>query len=182
MVSSSELLTNPAYLSSVLAMLNANNTETIKQGEKLLKPAQKQPLFVVSLLNQLNESPVPEIRHHAALLLKKSLSKHYKKIGAQNQNALKVELLNIMKREGVKSVAISLAGCVAKLAEAIFSIGPTWPELFIAIVELSQSSQESHRELNFSLLEQLVESIPEPLKPHTTTIVQMLLRGYEDSN
>ena len=152
---SSELISNPAYLSSVLAMLNANNTDTIKQGEKLLKPAQKQPLFLVSLLNQLKESPVPEIRHHAALLLKKSLMKHYKKLTVQNQNALKTEVINIMKRETVKSVSISIAGCVAKLAEAIFSLGPAWPELFALIVELSQSPQDMHRELNFSLLEQV---------------------------
>lgn len=154
-MSASDLISNPVHLSSVLHMLSANDTESIKEGEKRLKAAQKQPMFLISLLNQLKESPVPEIRHHAALLLKKSFAKSYKKIGSTNQAILKADLLNVMKRETEKTIAVSIAGCVAKLAEAIFSIGPDWPDLFAVIVELSQSSVDAHRELNFSLLEQV---------------------------
>ena len=150
-----DLIDHPANLSNVLNMLSANNTETIRNAEKLLKPALKQPAFLLSLLTQMRESPVPEIRQHAALLMKKKLPALFKKLNLTHQQQLKSQILNVMKSENVKSVSVSVAGCVAMTAKSAFSVGSDWPELFQTVMALSQSPLEAQRCLNYSLLEQV---------------------------
>ena len=49
----------PDQLSQILAMLGANDTETIKKGEKFLKPFLKQPMSVEHVLKQLELNTEP---------------------------------------------------------------------------------------------------------------------------
>lgn len=136
-------------------MLSANSTETIRNGEKMLKPALKNPQFLLSLMTQLRESPVPEIRHHAALLMKKKLYANFKKLTDNNKHYLKVQLLACIRSETIKATSVSIAGCLAMLAKASFSIGVQWPELFATITEFASSPLEPLRSLNYSILEQV---------------------------
>lgn len=140
-----DLSSNPAALSQVLSMLSANDTATIRQGEKILKQYMKNPNSLFALLNQIRGSPEPTIRHHAALLIKKKMEKHFPKLDAANQVALQTEVLNIMKAEPIKVVSIAIAGSVSTLAGVIFSSGAQWPELFGLLMELSQSPTENLR-------------------------------------
>jgi hypothetical protein len=70
------LSNDPAALTNVLNMLSANDTATIKEGEKLLKPFLKTPNCIPSLINQLKTVHSPSVRHHAALLLKKKVARN----------------------------------------------------------------------------------------------------------
>jgi len=67
------LSNDPNSLTNVLKMLSANDTATIKEGERLLKPFLKNPPCIASLLNQLTTVVDISVRHHAALLLKKKV-------------------------------------------------------------------------------------------------------------
>lgn len=175
-----DLISDPNALSNVLNLLSANDTNSVKQGEKLLKTASKKPQFLLSLLNQVSGSPVVEIRHHAALLLKKKMEGLFKKLMSSHQAAIKTQLLSILGSEPAKSVAVSIAGCVASAAKASFSVGIDWPELFQAIMVMAQSPNETQRVLNYRLLEQLSEAIIESLRPHTATLVQLFVAGCQD--
>ena len=151
-----DLYSNPAALSQVLAMLTANDTATIRQAEKILKQFTKQPNCILALLGQVRDSPEATHRHHAALLLKKKIEKHFPSVDASVQNLIKVEIINIMKAEPVKVVSVAIAGSVSTLARSIFSVeGGNWPELFALLMELAQSPIEQLRTLNYSLLEQV---------------------------
>lgn len=148
-------LSNPANLSHVLGMLVANNTATIKNGEKLLKPFLKHHSCILALLQQMKDSSSAEVRHHAALLIKKKITVHFPRVGAANQALIKGQMLSNLRTESVKTVNIAMAGCVALLAKCVFSIGQEWPELFMVLLEFSQSSYEMIRSINYSLLEQV---------------------------
>ena len=65
------LANDPTALTNVLNMLSANDTATIKEGERLLKPFLKNPPCIASLINQLTTVVDVSVRHHSALLLKK---------------------------------------------------------------------------------------------------------------
>lgn len=175
-----DLYNDPAQLSAVLTLLNANDSKTIKRGEKLLKPFTKTKNCVIPLLNQLQLSQDVSVRHHAALLLKSKLAKFFKGFNGPQQVQLRAQLLAIMLNEPIAVVSTSIAGCVAVVANEILHAKHQWPELFQALVQLAQNPAETMRVLNFRLLEQLSEHAADELKPHTATLAQMFQAGCQD--
>lgn len=149
-------LTNPSNLSNVLLLLSANDTKTVKHGEKLLKPFLKQASSSSHLLNQIQNSQNVSVRHHAALLLKKKLFLFYAKFNEKQRLEIKIHLLNVMISEIDKSVRTAIAGCVATLAKGVFNSNESWPELFNSLLQMSQDPNESIRVLNYSLLAQVL--------------------------
>ena len=148
-------LSNPVNLSNVLALLSANDTATVKRGEKQLKPFLKQAISAHHLLNQIQNASDVSVRHHAALLLKKKLVVFYPKFNKQQRSELKIHLLNLMVSEPDKGVRTAIAGAVATLAKGIFSTNEDWPELFSSLMQMSQDPNELLRALNYSLLAQV---------------------------
>ena len=148
-------LSNPANLSRVLSMLVTNDTKTIRAAEKQLKVFMKKPASVTSMLNQIHSNPLAEVRHQAALMLKKKMCQHYSKIGAANQQVVRTQIFALLKNESNRSIAVAIAGCISTLAKGVFSVGSHWPELFANLSELGQSTNETYRYLAYSLLEQV---------------------------
>jgi len=173
-------LTDPNQLWQVLGMLSANDTDTVKNGEKLLKTFLKQPESIAHVMNQMQSQQV-SIRHHSALLLKKKVGRHFGKFSATQQNDLKGQLLQILVHESSKPVAIAIAGSIATLAKVIFAKSGEWPELFALLMTLAQDPNESLRSLCYSQLEQLSEHCCEQLKPHTETLANMFVMGCQDA-
>jgi hypothetical protein len=173
-------LSDPNRLSIVLTMLSANDTTTVRKGEKLLKPFLKNASCIGHILNQIKNSPDVSVRHHAALLLKKKLGAFYAKFNSQHQSELKNQLLSTMISEPNKAVGTALAGVVSIIAKTVFAKNEGWPELFNLLLQLSQDPNEALRTLNFKLLAQLAEQAAMNLKPHTTTLAQMFVMGCQD--
>jgi len=173
-------LTDPNNLSTVLSMLSANDGATVKKGEKMLKPFLKQPASSHHLLRQIQGSENVNIRHHAALLLKKKLSTFYGKFNKTQKAEIKLHLLNLMVTEPEKVVRTAIAGSVANLAKGVFSSKEDWPELFSTLMQLSQDPNEANRALNYVLLSQLAEQVAQQLMPHVTTLAQMFVVGCQD--
>ncbi len=152
-------LSDPNRLSIVLTMLSANDTSTVRKGEKLLKPFLKHATCISHILNQIKNSPDISIRHHASLLLKKKLGGFYTKFNTQHQNELKGQLLATMVTEPNKAVGTAIAGAVAIVAKSVFAKNETWPELFNLLMQLSQDPSEALRTLNYRLLAQVCKHI-----------------------
>jgi len=173
----------PEQLSTVLTMLSQADTKIVKEGEEHLKAFLKHPACIAQLFTQLTGSPEVEVRHHAALLLKKKLGQHFTAFPLAERAELKSQFLQVMQSEPEHAVAVSVAGCVAGLAKSVFAesgAGGDWPELFQALLALAQNPVAKLRAINYNLLEQLAETIPDPLKPHLTTIAGLLTTGCTD--
>eukprot|EP01039_Chlorochromonas_danica_P008516 gene8516-9389_t len=172
-------------LLTALSMLIANDSKTIKKGEKLLKAFLKVPAnasyLILVLRNQQQNSDVA-IRHHAALLLKKKLGTFYSKYALQQQQELKGELLTLLVQEPEAAVATAIAGIIAVVAKAIFEKGGSWEELFAMLMTLTSDPNEKHRALSFKLLAELAEHVSEQLKGHVATIAQMFVAGCQDAD
>jgi HEAT repeat protein len=167
-------------LAQVLGMLTASNTETIRTGEKLLKPISKKATSLMLFMNQLRMNSDAGIRHHAALLLKKKMESHFMKLTPANQHVLRENILPMLRAEPVKVVSVAIAGAVSTLASCTFKDKKQWPELFSNIVQLCQSEREQDRYLCYSLLDQLSEHVADDLHPHTSTLANMFVAGVQD--
>ena len=60
-----------------------------------------------------------------------------------------------MVSEPEKAVRTAIAGAVATLAKGVFTHNEEWPELFAALLRMSQDPNEGLRTLNFDLLAQV---------------------------
>ena len=64
-------LTNPSTLEQVLEALGANNTDTIREAEAILKPFVKEPASIPHMLQQIEHSSKVQVRHVASLIMKR---------------------------------------------------------------------------------------------------------------
>jgi len=175
-----DLATNPQALAQALGMVTANDSDTIKQGEAALKQFSKKSNCVEALCMYCGAAQDAGSRLQAALLLKKNVAKHFKKFDGTRLAQLKPQLLLLMTQEPTKAAATALAGCVAKLAKVVLGAGGAWPELFGLLSTLGQDPNEATRALNFNLLGQMAEHLPDKLRAHMGTIAQMLTAGCQD--
>jgi HEAT repeat protein len=173
-------LSDPAQLTVTLRMLTEPDTDVIRRAEKMLNKWLKDPAAISSLINQITSCADANIRHHAALLLKKKISVLFSKLNNTMQEELKIALLNIVTNEPIKVVQTALAGAVACLSKSVMAKG-AWPEMFNLLMQLAQDPREPMRSLCYNLIGQLAEHVPEHLKPHTNTLSQMFIIGCRDS-
>ena len=103
-------LSNPTTLSQVLKVLQESDTERIRQAEKVLKPFAKNAGCVGPLLQQIQGNPDEAVRLQAALLLKRGIARHYKKMPPDQQAALRATVLNMLTAEAVGVVRTAIAG------------------------------------------------------------------------
>jgi len=173
-------LNNVNNLVVVLQLLCANDSATIKQGEKALKPFLKNASCAIPLMQVLRGGSDDAVRHQAALLLRKKMEKFYPKYNAQQQATLRTELVGFLLSEQTPVIATAIAGMIAATASAIYKNKGQWPEVFQLLLQLVQDPNEKHRILTFKLLSELAESIPSQLKPHANTLSQLFLAGCQD--
>jgi hypothetical protein len=77
---------------------------------------------------------------------------------------------------------LGLAGVVAVVAKAVFDSQQSWEELFALLLQLAAEPNEKLRAVNYKLLSELVEKVPNLLKGHSATIAQMFVQGCQDGN
>ena len=126
----------------------------------------------------------------------------YDKCDAASRNELKNTFLRLMTTETVNVVRTALAGVVSRLAKAVFTNGEEWEDLFNMLMQLIHSEEPTLRALCFNLLGQvhnchthslhaisnahslrplqLAEQVPDNMKPHISTIAEMMLAGCND--
>lgn len=170
-------------LLATLSQLTVNDTKVIKRAEKMLKAFFKTPsnaAFLVLVLR--NHQTDPAVRLQAALYLKKKIGAFYPKYPAQQQQELKMEVLQLLLNEPEPVVANNIASVVAAVAKAVFEKKQPWDELFSMLMTLTSDPDEKRRALNFKLLGQLAEHCADSLRAHTGTIAQMFAAGCQDGN
>ena len=167
-------------LKVILTMLTANDTKVIKNGEKQLAPFLLHHSCIPPLMTQVMHCQELAVKTQAAILLKRKVSGHYAKFAVGEQEQLRGQMLQMLTTEADKQVATALAGAVASVAHATFANGGSWEELFAALMHLSKDTNDILRARNYNLLAQLGEKVSDHLKPHITTIAQMLVMGCGD--
>eukprot|EP00554_Chaetoceros_debilis_P005271 CAMPEP_0194073090 /NCGR_PEP_ID=MMETSP0149-20130528/630_1 /TAXON_ID=122233 /ORGANISM="Chaetoceros debilis, Strain MM31A-1" /LENGTH=1076 /DNA_ID=CAMNT_0038753051 /DNA_START=109 /DNA_END=3339 /DNA_ORIENTATION=- len=157
-------------LAGLLLNLTQPDTEAIRAAEKMLKPILKNPSSVPALFEILSARGVqPDgVRHLAAVLLRKRISRHYLGLPAEYKAKMQADLLQFLASEPERTVrngAVGVTATICKLQSAPqddSGVAPDfvpWPELFQFIAAASGDANPDARELSFLLLMELTETV-----------------------
>lgn len=156
-----------ASMANMLTSLTQPDTDAIRQAEVALKPVLKDPRCVpalVEILKARNNQP-PAVRHVGGIILRKRLPGHYDKFDAPTKTALKAEILTVLAQEPDRSVRNGMIGVAASLGKIeCIAGGTSWPELFQFIAAAGANQQPEAREMAFSILQEMTDTIGLHLK------------------
>ncbi|KPP62525.1 hypothetical protein Z043_119285 [Scleropages formosus] len=111
-------------------------------------------------------------------MLRMRVMKHWKKIRPEHRESLKCEVLHAFQKEKVHSVQHSLSQLSAALVKR--ESPERWPTLFLLLNESTRSTDPQERQVGLLLLSKVVESNPEPFKPHYCQLLQLFSSVLEE--
>uniref|UniRef100_A0A8C9RN25 Importin 4 n=1 Tax=Scleropages formosus TaxID=113540 RepID=A0A8C9RN25_SCLFO len=165
-------------LEGILSRLAQPDGALVHQATAELKQAFRDPAVIPSLCSVMINSSDPQIRQSAAVMLRMRVMKHWKKIRPEHRESLKCEVLHAFQKEKVHSVQHSLSQLSAALVKR--ESPERWPTLFLLLNESTRSTDPQERQVGLLLLSKVVESNPEPFKPHYCQLLQLFSSVLEE--
>eukprot|EP00903_Cladosiphon_okamuranus_P009337 g8905.t1 len=175
-----QLGTNPAMLEQLLMETTVPDTEQIKKAEVVLKKYTKDPACVPPLLQQMRSSQHEQARQLASMLIKKNIARHWKAFNDQEKESVKSVLLQGVGTDPSRLVRHTIAALIAKLAKILFATPQGWQELLDFVGQCAQQQSEEHRELAFTILFELTETVGDVLTAHFDVLQGLFLQALKD--
>ncbi|CAL8311802.1 unnamed protein product [Merluccius merluccius] len=147
-----------------LAMAAQNATAQLKQ-------AFKDPAIIPALCAVMTSSQNQQIRQSAAVMLRMRVKKHWKKISPDHRESLKAVVLQAFTQESDHTVRHSLSQLSAVMVK--HETPDRWPALLQLLNQSTKSNNPQERQVGLLLLSKVVESNPEPFKPHYQQLLQL---------
>ncbi|TSL82486.1 Importin-4 [Bagarius yarrelli] len=151
-------------LESILSQLTLPDNVAIQKATVQLKQAFKDPAIIPALCEVMSSSGSPQIRQSAVVMLRLRVKKHWKKITPDHR-----------ERHTVR-YSLSQLGAVMVKHET----PDRWPALFTLLTESTNSNNPHDRQMGLLLLSKVVESNPEPFKPHYKQLLQLFAVVLQD--
>ncbi|XP_045306460.1 importin-4 [Leopardus geoffroyi] len=162
----------PAGLEQILGELLLPDTERIRRATEQLQTVLRDPAALPALCDLLASAADPQIRQFAAVLTRRRLSTHWRRLTAEHRESLKSLVLSAFQRETQHSVSLSLA----QLSATIFRKEglEAWPQLMQLLQHSTHSPHIPEREMGLLLLSVVVTSRPEAFQPHHRELLRLL--------
>ncbi|XP_043411815.1 importin-4 [Prionailurus bengalensis] len=162
----------PAGLEQILRELLLPDTERIRRATEQLQIVLRNPAALPALCDLLASAADPQIRQFAAVLTRRRLSTHWRRLTAEHRESLKSLVLSAFQRETQHSVSLSLA----QLSATIFRKEglEAWPQLMQLLQHSTHSPHIPEREMGLLLLSVVVTSRPEAFQPHHRELLRLL--------
>ncbi|XP_049468972.1 importin-4 [Panthera uncia] len=169
---SSAAAMEPAGLEQILRELLLPDTERIRRATEQLQTVLRDPAALPALCDLLASAADPQIRQFAAVLTRRRLSTHWRRLTAEHRESLKSLVLSAFQRETQHSVSLSLA----QLSATIFRKEglEAWPQLMQLLQHSTHSPHIPEREMGLLLLSVVVTSRPEAFQPHHRELLRLL--------
>uniref|UniRef100_A0AAX7UF35 Importin N-terminal domain-containing protein n=1 Tax=Astatotilapia calliptera TaxID=8154 RepID=A0AAX7UF35_ASTCA len=167
-------------LEQILSQLTQPDNAIIQQATAQLKQAFKDPAIIPGLCAVMSGSQNPQIRQSAAVMLRLRVKKHWKKISPNDRESLKAVVLQAFMQETEHTVQHSLSQLCAVMVK--HETPDRWPALLQLLNQSTKSSNPHDRQVGLLLLNKVIESNPEPFKPHYCQLLQLLRSVLEDHN
>ncbi|XP_042781802.1 importin-4-like [Panthera leo] len=163
---------DPAGLEQILRELLLPDTERIRRATEQLQTVLRDPAALPALCDLLASAADPQIRQFAAVLTRRRLSTHWRRLTAEHRESLKSLVLSAFQRETQHSVSLSLA----QLSATIFRKEglEAWPQLMQLLQHSTHSPHIPEREMGLLLLSVVVTSRPEAFQPHHRELLRLL--------
>lgn len=169
-----------AELEQILSQLTQPDNAAIQQATAQLKQAFKDPAIIPALCTVMSGSQNPQIRQSAAVMLRLRVKKHWKKITPSDRESLKAVVLQTFMQETEHAVQHSLSQLCAVMVK--HETPDRWPALLQLLNQATKSSNPHDRQVGLLLLNKVIESNPEPFKPHYCQLLQLLRTVLQDHN
>jgi methionyl-tRNA formyltransferase len=167
-------------LGTILAHCLVADNEVRRSAEAALKQAVANPSCIGALLQQLQQSPHPEIRQLAALVIRRRINSHWKNFDPNAQGNIKQMLLTCLVNETQRLVQQSIAMVLVALAKGM---NGQWPELWSNLSQLALHQSDSVREgavNTFRLL--LSDDVGGVLENSLKDVHQLMVHALQDRN
>uniref|UniRef100_A0A8C8GCV5 Importin N-terminal domain-containing protein n=1 Tax=Oncorhynchus tshawytscha TaxID=74940 RepID=A0A8C8GCV5_ONCTS len=165
-------------LEQILLQLTQPDNAIIQQATAQLKLAFKDPAIIPALCAVMTGSQNPQIRQSAAVMLRMRVKKHWKKISLDHRESLKAVVLQAFQQETEHTVRHSLSQLSAVMVK--HETPDRWPALFTLLNQSTKSNNPTDRQVGLLLLSKVVESNPEPFKPHYRQLLQLFGTVLQD--
>uniref|UniRef100_A0A673VM44 Importin 4 n=1 Tax=Salmo trutta TaxID=8032 RepID=A0A673VM44_SALTR len=106
------------------------------------------------------------------------VKKHWKKISLDHRESLKAVVLQAFQQETEHTVRHSLSQLSAVMVK--HETPDRWPALFTLLNQSTKSNNPTDRQVGLLLLSKVVESNPEPFKPHYRQLLQLFGTVLQD--
>ncbi|KAM6971252.1 importin-4 [Tautogolabrus adspersus] len=167
-------------LEQILSQLTQPDNAVIQQATAQLKQAFKSPGIIPALCSVMSSSQNPQNRQSAAVMLRFRVKKHWKKISPSDRESLKVVVLQAFMQETEHTVQHSLSQLCAVMVK--HETPDSWPALLQLLNQSTKSSNPNDRQIGLLLLNKVIESNPEPFKPHYCQLLQLFSTVLQDHN
>ncbi|XP_072306686.1 importin-4 [Eucyclogobius newberryi] len=167
-------------LEKLLSQLTEPDNAVIQQATIQLKQAFKDPAIIPALCTIISGSQSPQIRQTATVMLRLRVKKHWKKISPNDRESLKAGVLQAFMQETEHTVQHSLSQLCAVMVK--HETPDRWPALLQLLNQATKSDNPHDRQVGLLLLAKVVESNPEPFKPHYLQLLQLLSTVLQDLN
>ncbi|XP_062377201.1 importin-4 isoform X1 [Sardina pilchardus] len=168
------------HLEQILSQLTQPDNAIIQQATVQLKQAFKDPAIIPALCAVMTGSQNPQIRQSAAVMLRMRVKKHWKKISPDHRESLKAVVLQAFQQETEHTVRHSLSQLSAVMVK--HETPDRWPALLTLLNQSTHSTNPQDRQVGLLLLSKVVESNPEPFKPHYRQLLQLFGTVLQDLN
>uniref|UniRef100_A0A8C9U9Q3 Importin 4 n=1 Tax=Scleropages formosus TaxID=113540 RepID=A0A8C9U9Q3_SCLFO len=163
-------------LEGILSRLAQPDGALVHQATAELKQAFRDPAVIPSLCSVMINSSDPQIRQSAAVMLRMRVMKHWKKIRPEHrERSAHVTLSLLYLRHSVQHSLSQLSAALVKRESP-----ERWPTLFLLLNESTRSTDPQERQVGLLLLSKVVESNPEPFKPHYCQLLQLFSSVLEE--
>ncbi|XP_015676811.1 importin-4, partial [Protobothrops mucrosquamatus] len=158
-------------LEQILALLLQPDNAVIQQATAQLKELLKQPAALSHLCHVMTHSQDPQIQQFAAVLLRRRLSKHWKKIAAADQEMLKTLVLNSLQQQTDHKVSLGLAQLAAVILKN--ETLEKWPQMLQSIQHGARSRDPSRCQMALLLLQSALDLDPDQFSPYYKDLLRL---------
>uniref|UniRef100_UPI00358EC45C importin-4 isoform X2 n=1 Tax=Myxine glutinosa TaxID=7769 RepID=UPI00358EC45C len=160
-------------LEVTLSRLLEADTSIIQEATAELRIACKDRGIIPALCSILSSSSHAQIRQLACVLLRRCVSRRWRKTPAEVQQRVKPIILESLQRE----TEIVTRNAVANLAADVARLHPAdrpWLELLSLVRRWTESESDAEQELGLLLLSVLLQHAPSTMAPHAFDILRIL--------
>ncbi|XP_044276891.1 importin-4 isoform X2 [Varanus komodoensis] len=158
-------------LEKILLNLLQPDNAVIQQATVQLKEALKQPLALSHLCHVMSSSQSSQIRQFAAVLVRRRLTRHWRKLGRSDQDMLKALVLSTLQQESDHKVSLSLAQLAAVILK--YETVEKWPQVFQLIQHGARSRDPIQCQVGLLLLHCALEADPDVFSSHSTELLRL---------
>lgn len=152
---------------------------TVHKASPLLVNLLQTPRCIPALMEQISQSPDTNVRILAAVLLRKKITAHFKKLSKQQKASVKNILLERLMKDPERAVRRAVAQLISAVARKEVP-AKRWNELLEFLVAESRSQSAANREMAILLFRALAETVGEALRPLFTKLQSIFIQGLAD--